>query len=150
MRASRWLGRPAEPTPESTSSLTSVNHDEAQARICRDLLRHAGVPTRRGRGDSDVPSALRGLGVTSREMDVLRLVAGGLSNGDIAGAALSFTQDRRDPRVQLLLAPHWMPQPAGAPWLPRPANSVLSTDPRVAASANTGRTSDTSVKEPWP
>jgi DNA-binding CsgD family transcriptional regulator len=60
------------------------NHDEAQARICRDLLRQAGAPVRRGRGDSDVPSALRGLGVTSREMDVLRLVAGGLSNGDIA------------------------------------------------------------------
>jgi len=60
------------------------NHDDAQARICRDLLRQAGAPTRRGRGDSDVPSALRGLGVTSREMDVLRLIAGGLSNGDIA------------------------------------------------------------------
>jgi len=60
------------------------NHDDAQARICRDLLRQAGAPTRRGRGDSDVPLALRGLGVTSREMDVLRLIAGGLSNGDIA------------------------------------------------------------------
>jgi DNA-binding CsgD family transcriptional regulator len=60
------------------------NHDEAQARICRDLLRQAGAPIRRGRGDSNVPPALRGLGVTSREMDVLRLVADGLSNGDIA------------------------------------------------------------------
>ena len=60
------------------------NHDEAQARICRDLLRQAGAPIRRGCGDSNVPPALRGLGVTSREMDVLRLVADGLSNGDIA------------------------------------------------------------------
>ena len=83
MRAPRWLGRPVEQLRIDLVA-HERNHDEAQARICRDLLRQAGAPTRRGRGDSDVPSALRGLGVTSREMDVLRLVAGGLSNGDIA------------------------------------------------------------------
>jgi DNA-binding CsgD family transcriptional regulator len=60
------------------------NADEAQARICRDLLRQAGTPSRKGRGESEVPPALRGLGVTSREMDVLRLVVSGLSNADIA------------------------------------------------------------------
>ena len=55
------------------------------ARACRALLVKAGAPApRRGRGDSVVPASLRGLGVTSREMDVLVLVAKGLSNRDIA------------------------------------------------------------------
>jgi DNA-binding CsgD family transcriptional regulator len=53
-------------------------------RICHDLLRRAGAPTRRGRGASQVPVELRALGVTSREMDVLRLIADGLTNREIA------------------------------------------------------------------
>ena len=47
------------------------------ARIGRDLLRRAGAPIRRGRGDAVVPAALRARGVTSRELDVLRLVDAG-------------------------------------------------------------------------
>ena len=39
---------------------------------------------RRGRGDSEVPASLRALGVTSREVDVLKLVAAGRSNKEIA------------------------------------------------------------------
>jgi DNA-binding CsgD family transcriptional regulator len=55
------------------------------AAACRDLLRRAGAPQRRrGRGDTTVPPALAGLGVTSREADVLRLLALGLANQDIA------------------------------------------------------------------
>ena len=38
----------------------------------------------RGRGRATVPAQLRTLGVTSREMDVFLLVAGGRSNADIA------------------------------------------------------------------
>jgi len=55
------------------------------ARRCRLLLAAAGSPVpRRGRGDSAVPPSLRALGVTSREVDVLKLVAAGLSNREIA------------------------------------------------------------------
>jgi DNA-binding NarL/FixJ family response regulator len=55
------------------------------AGACRGLLRRAGVPQRRrGRGDTPVPPALDRLGVTSREADVLDLLAQGLTNPDIA------------------------------------------------------------------
>jgi DNA-binding CsgD family transcriptional regulator len=58
--------------------------DECLARTCRDVLRRAGAPTRRGRGRTAVPAYLRGIGVTTREMDVLALVADGLTNREIA------------------------------------------------------------------
>lgn len=51
---------------------------------CRATLRKAGVPLRRrGRGESEVPRELYRLGVTSREIDVLRLVAERMSNREI-------------------------------------------------------------------
>lgn len=56
-------------------------------RRSRKLLGEAGAPVpRRGRGDSDVPTSLRSMGVTSREMDVLKLVVGGRSTKEIATA----------------------------------------------------------------
>jgi DNA-binding CsgD family transcriptional regulator len=58
--------------------------EEASARTCRDLLRRAGAPTRRGRGTATVPSGLARLGVTTREMDVLVLLADGATNAEIA------------------------------------------------------------------
>ena len=75
-----------DPVPALRADLTVFEqHDEHRlARTCRDLLRRAGAPTRRGRGSTPVPPGLRAAGVTSREMDVLALVAQGLSNGEIA------------------------------------------------------------------
>lgn len=56
----------------------------AVAAACRRLLARAGAPMpRRGRGTSTVPHALRGRGVTSREVDVLALIMEGLSNKQI-------------------------------------------------------------------
>jgi DNA-binding CsgD family transcriptional regulator len=54
-------------------------------RRARALLGEAGVPVpRRGRGDSEVPASLRALGVTSREVDVLKLAVRGRSTKEIA------------------------------------------------------------------
>ena len=59
--------------------------DDRLASRCRELLRQAGAPVPRpGRGDTPVPATLRAAGVTSREVDVLRLVADGLTNTAIA------------------------------------------------------------------
>ena len=59
--------------------------DDRVAAACRALLRRAGAPVPRHRaGDEDLPGPLRALGVTEREADVLRLVAQGLGNREIA------------------------------------------------------------------
>jgi DNA-binding CsgD family transcriptional regulator len=58
--------------------------EERIASACRALLRRAGVPVPRRRGDQTVPPELRALGITGRELEVLRLVAEGLSNQEIA------------------------------------------------------------------
>jgi DNA-binding CsgD family transcriptional regulator len=77
-------GRPVEWLREGMGFF-QASGDTGLARACREQLRVAGVPVpRRGRGDSSVPPHLRRLGVTSRETDVLRLVAAGLPNAQIA------------------------------------------------------------------
>src|SRR6266487_3678939 len=84
--ADRW-GDPVEWLRQALPVLESAGHDRVVA-ACKALLRKAGAPVpRKGRGGSEVPTDLRSLGVTSREMDVLRLVADGLSNREI-GARL--------------------------------------------------------------
>ncbi|HEY6596998.1 MAG TPA: LuxR C-terminal-related transcriptional regulator [Asanoa sp.] len=77
--------------------------EDGFARTCRDLLRRAGAPVRRGRGTSVVPADLRGLGVTTREMDVLVLLAQGLTNREIA-ARLVISPRTVDTHVANLLA----------------------------------------------
>lgn len=75
-----------DPVPALRADLAAHEHagEDQLARTCRDLLRRAGAPTSRGRGDTPVPTNLRAFGVTSREMDVLTLVAEGLTNRQIA------------------------------------------------------------------
>jgi DNA-binding CsgD family transcriptional regulator len=77
--------------------------DHQLARTCRDLLKRAGAPTRRGRGTTPVPGVLRAAGVTSREMDVLALVSSGLTNAEIA-ARLYLSPRTVETHVASLLA----------------------------------------------
>ena len=58
--------------------------DDRIASACRSLLRRAGVAVPRRRGDEVVPPQLRRIGVTGRELEVLRLLAEGLSNQEMA------------------------------------------------------------------
>ena len=58
---------------------------------------------RRGRGESEVPPPMRKLNVTSREMDVLLLVAERLSNKEI-GARLFLSTRTVEKHVEQLLS----------------------------------------------
>lgn len=73
----RWL-------QQAAAEFDASGHDRLAA-ACRRTLRQAGhrVP-RSGRGQAQVPAQMRGLGITSREMDVFLLMAHGLSNAQIA------------------------------------------------------------------
>ncbi len=77
-------GEPAAWLRESEAFFAAGGYHRL-ARRCRTMLGELGAPVpRRGRGTSEVPPALRGLGVTSREVDVLTLVAAGHSTKQIA------------------------------------------------------------------
>ncbi len=79
----QW-GEPATWLRESAVYFERAGHQRI-ASACRRLLKDAGVPVpRKGRGSAPVPDRMRARGVTSREMDVLQLVAAGLGNRDIA------------------------------------------------------------------
>jgi ATP/maltotriose-dependent transcriptional regulator MalT len=54
------------------------------ASACRSLLRRAGAPVPRQRVEAGVPAPLLAAGVTARELEVLRLLAEGLPNREIA------------------------------------------------------------------
>jgi DNA-binding CsgD family transcriptional regulator len=94
-----------DPVPALRADLAAHEQagEPALARTCRDLLRTAGAPTRRGRGSAPVPPALRGLGITSREADVLALVTEGHTNAQIA-AQLFLSSRTVETHVARLLA----------------------------------------------
>jgi DNA-binding CsgD family transcriptional regulator len=85
----RWRSSTAGANPRPGSDwpspgFTAHGLDEAAAG-CRRSQTRAGVPQRRRRkGDIAVPSHLASVGVTGREVDVLRLLAQGRSNQQIA------------------------------------------------------------------
>ena len=73
------------------------------ADACRAMLRTAGVPLpRRSSAQEGVPDDLRALGVTARELDVLRLLAEGHTNKDVA-AALYLSPRTVEKHVERLL-----------------------------------------------
>jgi ATP/maltotriose-dependent transcriptional regulator MalT len=83
-------GQPATWLREAAAGLDEAGF-ALVASACRGLLRQAGerVPRQRKAGAS-VPGQLRGLGITSRELDVFVLIGQGCSNAEIA-ARLSIS-----------------------------------------------------------
>jgi DNA-binding CsgD family transcriptional regulator len=60
------------------------NGHPAIATACRGLLRRIGEPVPRRTPGPPIPAALTGYNITGREMEVLQLLADGLSNREIA------------------------------------------------------------------
>jgi DNA-binding CsgD family transcriptional regulator len=77
-------GEHVPPLREAMAYFEARGSDQI-ASACRSLLRKAGasIPRRRP-ADEEVPPSLRGLNVTARELEVLRLLGEGRSNRDIA------------------------------------------------------------------
>jgi DNA-binding CsgD family transcriptional regulator/tetratricopeptide (TPR) repeat protein len=100
--ADGW-GDPAGWAAEDLTALEGRG-EERWAAALRGLLRRAGaVVPRRGRGDAPVPVAMRALGVTQRETDVLLLVAEGCANREIA-ERLHLSPRTVEKHVERLLA----------------------------------------------
>ena len=76
-------GRPGAAAARRPRGFPVVGRYGAGADLPR-VLRQAGASVPRTRGDTVVPANLKALGVTSRELDVLRLVTAGLSNQAIS------------------------------------------------------------------
>lgn len=97
----RW-GDPVAWLRESDEFFTRIGRERV-AGACRGLLRRAGAPVPRRRGDTPVPPELRALGLTGREVEVLALVREGLTNGEIADH-LFLSRRTVEKHVERLLA----------------------------------------------
>jgi DNA-binding CsgD family transcriptional regulator len=95
-------GTPVEWLNEILAWFEDNGRDRLAAR-CRMLLKQAGVAVPRRAGRSTTPAGLRELGVTAREMEVLDLVAEGLSNAEI-GQRLYISPRTVEKHVEKLLA----------------------------------------------
>ena len=93
------------------------------ADACRSIVRAAGVPLpRRASAQDGVPEQLRAVGVTARELDVLRLIAEGHSNRDVA-AALYLSPRTVEKHVERLLLKTGASNRTALAALARPADS---------------------------
>jgi len=113
------LGEPAVWLNEALAWLAATG-EIRMIRWCQDQLRLLGQPVPRPYRDLEaVPPELRALGVTGRELQVLRLIAGGLGNADIA-ARLQLSRRTVETHVSSLLAKTGSARRAELPgWLPR-------------------------------
>lgn len=103
-----------DPVPwlRQTEAYFATRGYERVARRCRVLLGRSGAPAPRpGRGTTPVPERLRALGVTSREAEVLALVADGLSNREVA-ARLFLSPRTVEHHISRLLARTGLPSRA--------------------------------------
>ena len=97
------------------------------ADACRAMLRTAGVPLpRRTSAQDGVPEALRAVGVTARELDVLRLLADGATNKDVA-AALYLSPRTVEKHVERLLLKTGAPNRTALAALARDQTSLRSS-----------------------
>lgn len=97
------LGDPEPVLREALAWLVDTG-EMRMIRRCRSALQALGAPVPRPDRDlSDVPPALRGLGITGREFEVLALLNEGLSNPAIA-ARLHLSRRTIETHVSSLLA----------------------------------------------
>ena len=108
----RRLVAQAAITDHSGDPATWLHHDiayfddtahPAVAKACRTLLRAAGGhPTRKTPGPP-IPPRLRGYGITGRELQILEMIANGMTNNDIAAHLVLSTrtvETRREPPLE--------------------------------------------------
>ena len=99
--AGRRVGRAGGVARGMRLRSSTAHGDDRIASACRSLLRKAGAPVPRRRGEE---AACRrrcaALGVTARELEVLRLLGEGLSNKEIGRPAVPVAPHGRAPHRQ--------------------------------------------------